>query len=201
MTRIPIGSIGSYTTCNAAAAQKSSCNIDNTDNKKYKPSVPDEIKAVVPGAVIDVRETSNLMTSSLNDYAARCESLGIDKNVTVSPRVLDKMEKDPDFKNKVLRNLKSEFGQTFPNIPGMKLLTHGAVINEDGSVGGWAVGGPDGTESSHKEKHCFRTKKHRELDYTLLQEAAVRRNGLATLDSGNANAANLSIAISAYEKS
>lgn len=126
-----------------------------SEAKDTKLSVQDEIKAILPHTNIDIGRMPTT-DGARKSYAFGCAAKGFSKNVTIPQSALNKMENDPSFKQKVINSLQKEFSQKIPNIPGMKVLAHGAIVHEDGSVGGWIVGGPDGSQddigSSNKQR-------------------------------------------------
>lgn len=143
--------------------------------KETKSSIQDEIKAMIPDVNIDIGHMPNA-DRARESYAFACAAQGFSKNITVPQNVLDKMEKDPQFKQKVLSNIQKEFGQRVHYIPGMKVLAHGANVHEDGSVGGWILGGPDGSQDKNRSKEQRRKKeKEEEIEMELLQRKYIEQ--------------------------
>ncbi|MCG8500399.1 MAG: DUF6033 family protein [Firmicutes bacterium] len=155
-------------TVNKANNCEKGCKVQT---KEVKPSVQDEIRATIPGVNIDAGRMPN-GDRDRKAYAFSCAAQGFSRNVTIPQNVLDRMAEDPAFKQKVLRNLKKEFSQIIPDLPGMKVLSHGAVVDEDGNVGGWILGGPDGSQDGiDKGKKSRRQKEEERLEELMfLQE-------------------------------
>ena len=152
--------------------------ICKTKAEEIKLSLQDEIKTTIPGVNIDIGQMPTT-DRARESYAFGCAAKGFSKNITIPQNVFDKMEEDPQFKQRVLNNLQKEFSQRIPNIPGMKVLTHGAVVNEDGSVGGWIVGGPDGSlDDINRSKRQRRKEEEKEIEMKFLQKKYLEQKRL-----------------------
>ncbi len=153
--------------------------VCKSKTEEIKPSLQDEIKATIPGVNIDIGQMPTT-DRARESYAFGCAAKGFSKNITIPQNVFDKMEEDPQFKQRVLNNLQKEFSQRIPNIPGMKVLAHGAVVDEDGSVGGWIVGGPDGSlDDINRSKRQRRKEEEKEIEMKFLQKKYLEQKRLS----------------------
>lgn len=149
----------------------------NTNNLIYKKStekitntasisIDDQLKAMFP----DVKLNYKSIPSSINEDSIRRSGFGFGAeygsihNVAIDPKVAQRMEQDPKYRQEILNKVIKDLSSPIPQIPGVKVASAGTIVHSDGSITGYIVGEPTEEAKNEEAKAYVSLRKKRQKD-------------------------------------